>query len=467
MSEAGETLANLAHHLVSRTLENTRWRQKATINLIPSEQTSSPLVRLLSIADPSGRYAEHRLIKALGETEIYYYQGTKFIAQIEAELNEQMRRFLGCSLVESRPVSGQMANAAVYSGILEHLNRGDRRAEPRRFRSVMNHHIGMGGHLSAQPMGALRDHVAINPVTERPAVVNLPWLPDNPWQVDLNRTADLIARHKPEIIILGRSLTLNREPVTEIASMIAHMRPKPILMYDAAHVFGLMGPHLQQPFREGAEIVTASTHKTFFGTQRGIIASNQDRNADFCELWESVMRRVFPGSVSNHHLGTLLGLLMAAYEMNAFKDEYQRQVIANAKAFALALKECGFSVEGDPRINYTETHQVVIRVGYARGVEVAHRLEANNIIANYQVITGDETATASSGIRMGVQEMTRFGMREADFQELASYMAEVVLRGKDIPDAISSFRKRFTEMQYCLSREQARPLIEALLSGLL
>ncbi|MBI4295108.1 MAG: glycine cleavage system aminomethyltransferase GcvT [Chloroflexi bacterium] len=461
-SHSGETLEALARRLVLKARDNTLWRQRATINLIPSETTVSPLVKLLSIADPAGRYAEHRRVKALDNVEAYYYQGTQFIAGVEVELAEQMKQFLDCPQVETRVISGQMANAAVFSGLLEYLNRVDRVAEPRRFRSVMNHHIGMGGHLSSQPMGALRDYIALSPITERPAVVNFPWSQDNPWRIDLNRTAELVAEHKPELVILGRSAVLCKEPVSELARMLSTLKPRPLLMYDTAHVFGLLGPHFQQPFAEGADIITASTHKTFFGTQRGIIASNLGHGIEAQELWESIVRRVFPGSVSNHHLGTLLGLLMATYEMNAFKDAYQRQVIANARAFARALKQCGFRVEGDPTIDYTETHQVILRFDYARGTEVAHRLEVNNIIVNYQALPGDESFTAASGIRMGVQEMTRFGMTELDFQELAGYMADILLRGKAIPETISKFRGKFVRMHYCLSEEQARPLLEAL-----
>jgi aminomethyltransferase len=80
---------------------------------------------------------------------------------------------------------------------------------------------------------------------------------------------------------------------------------------------------------------------------------------------------VFPVAVSNHHLGTLLGLLMAAIEMNPFKDSYQPQVIANAKAFARALEDEGLEVQGDPEVGYTETHQVVVVVCYAKGCSVA------------------------------------------------------------------------------------------------
>ena len=461
-----ESLEGLSKSLVRKARDNTLWRQRSTVNLIPSENTPSTLVRLLTIADPSGRYAEHRRIKALGDTEVYYYQGTGFIEEVEQELIEKMKEFLGCSEVEARTISGQMANTAVFSGVLDYLNRANRRAEPRRLRSVMNHHIGTGGHLSAQPMGALRDYVSIDPVRERWAVVNFPISADNPYKIDLPQTAELIDKHKPELIIFGKSMVLHPEPIKEIAQMIANMRPKPIIMYDTAHVLGLLGPHFQEPLQEGADILTASTHKTFFGTQRGIIASNMSEDSEHFDLWKSIERRAFPGSLSNHHLGTLLGLLMATYEMATYGRDYRRQVIANAKAFALALRERGLHVEGDPAINYTETHQVVLRVGYAKGIEVADRLEKSNIIVNYQALPDDEAFTSSSGLRMGVQEMTRFGMREGDFEELAGYVADAILHEKDVSHKVSSLRGRFTEMQYCLPEEQARPLVNELLDTL-
>lgn len=460
-------MENLARTLVRKATENTLWRQKKTINLIPSENTMSPLVRLLTIADPSGRYAEHRKVEALGDVETYYYQGTDFIAGVEAELIAKMKEFLGCSEVEVRPLSGQMANTTVYSGLLNHFNSVDRRAEPRRIKNIMNHHIGRGGHLSAQPMGALRDYVAKDPVTERWSVVNFPVLEGNPYQIDLVRTAELVEEHKPELIIFGKSMMLYPEPVKEVAKMVAGLKPKPIIMYDSAHVFGLLGPDFQEPLKEGADILTASTHKTFFGTQRGIVASNMSRGTNYCELWEAIVRRAFPGSVSNHHLGTLLGLLMATYEMNTYRHKYQKQVITNAKAFASALTKEGLQVEGDPGLDYTATHQVVLRVGDAKGVTMADRLEKNNIIVNYQALPDDEGFAASSGIRTGVQEMTRFGMKEKDFQKLAEYLAAVILRGKDVSKEVSKFREGFLTMQFCLPEAQAAPLVDELIASVI
>jgi aminomethyltransferase len=257
-----------------------------------------------------------------------------------------------------------------------------------------------------------------------------------------------------------------REPVKELAERISGMRPRPVILYDMAHVLGLVGPDFQEPFKEGADIVTSSMHKTFFGPQRGIIGSNMSEGTEYEDLWEAILRRVFPGSVSNHHLGTLLGLLMAAYEMNTFKAEYQKEVLSNAKSLARALKERGIAVEGNPDLGYTETHQVIVRVGYGKGPVIADRLEENNILVNYQGAPDDEGFTAASCLRMGVQEMTRFGMRAEHFEELADYISRVILKDRPLAKEVSQFRKRFTEMKYCLPLDEANPLIRKLLEAL-
>ena len=234
-------------------------------------------------------------------------------------------------------------------------------------------------------------------------------------------------------------------------------------MYDMAHVLGLIGPHFQEPFKDGADIVTGSTHKTFFGTQRGVIGMNFPESVPEYELWNAVRRRAFPGMTSNHHLGTLLGLLMAAIEMNAFKAAYQPQVIANAKAFARALKDQGLDVQGDPGVSFTETHQVIVKVGYAHGCEVARELERNNIIVNYQAIPTDESFTASSALRLGVPEMTRFGMKEQDFRAFAALFADAV-RGRKVGAEVAKLRKSFLNMQYCFEEEDLEEQKTKLLS---
>jgi aminomethyltransferase len=463
LTEERELFTVRARELVAKAAENTRWRRTKCVNLIPSEQTPSALVRALTIQDPEGRYAEHRVVKALGNVEVYYYQGTDFIMWVEAMLMDEMRKFLGCAEIEARVTSGQMANAAVFSGLMDWLNRMDRKSEPRRIRKVMNHHIGRGGHLSAQPMGALRDFVAHDPQSDRHGVVNFPTQKENPYKIDMEQTAMLMEEHKPQLIILGKSMVLHPEPVMKMRKLADRLIERPILMYDMAHVLGLVGPYFQTPFQEGADIVTGSTHKTFFGTQRGVIASDMSAGTQYEELWETIQRRVFPGSVSNHHLGTLLGQLMGAYEMNTYGREYQKQVLDNAKAFARALNDQGVKVEGDPSIGFSETHQVIMRVGYAKGVDMACKLERNNLIANYQALPDDEGFTSASGIRMGVQEMTRFGMKEGDFGALAGLVAGVVLKGEDVREKVEGFRSRFLDMKYCFPEAEGKELMDQLL----
>ena len=459
---AGQQTADNVHALVQQAAANTIWRQQHCINLIPSEQTPSPLVRLLSIMDPAGRYAEHKPVKAFKEADVFYYQGTDFIGEVEHLLSCEFEKFLECREVEARVISGQMANTAVFSAMVDYLNRVDRKSEQRRIRKAMNNHIIKGGHLSAQPMGALRDFVMRDPQWEKPAVVNFPVLADNPYKIDVGATRELMAEHRPELIILGKSMVIHREPVSEIRAAIDELSLDCMLMYDMAHVLGLVGPYFQQPFKEGADIVTGSTHKTYFGTQRGIIAVDCSPEDAHYEFWEAIQRRAFPGSMSNHHLGTLLGLLLAAYEMNYFKDEYQQNVLANARAFARALKDCGLDVAGDPQIDYTETHQVIINVGYASGPEIARRLENNNIILNYQAAPEEEGFTAAGSLRTGVQEMTRFGMGPAEFERLAQLMADVILNAADVKQDVSAFRGDFVDMQYCFSGDEFDDLVQKL-----
>jgi glycine/serine hydroxymethyltransferase len=258
-----------------------------------------------------------------------------------------------------------------------------------------------------------------------------------------------------------------REPVKIVADIVRKMSPRPIIMYDMAHVLGLYGA-FQAPFAEGADVVTGSTHKTYFGSQRGVVAGNMGPDTGLDKLWIEIKSRAFPGSTSNHHLGTLLGLLLASYEMNQYKQELQTQIIKNARAFAKALHDNGVTVEGDPADGFTETHQVLLRVRqYGTGEEIARRLEDNNIITNYQALPDDGSFIGSSGIRTGTQEMTRFGMREKDFEQLAGYFADCVKSNKPVKAEVIKFRQKFLNMQYCLPADKSVDLAAKVLASVL
>lgn len=462
--------------LAEKIAENNRWRQRRCFNLIPSENTPSLFVKLCEIADPSGRYAEHktalkREIESLSGTgalkgdQVYYYQGADFIYGIEQRLKAEFKEFIGGSEVETRPVSGQMANEIVFKGLIKFLS-----SRPEGFPSlssagrlacVMNNDLNHGGHLSAQPYGALfnfsEDRVIHFPADER-----------NPYRLSAENTVSLMERHRPALIVFGKSMFLHPEPLREVRAFLdAAPGYSPLVMYDGAHVLGILGPLFQDPLSEGADIVTGSTHKTFFGPQRGIIASRMSEGSRWRRLWNEIVARTFPGSTSNHHLGTQLAMLAATVEMNAFKNAYQSQVLSNARAFAAACAGQGIPVEGGEDEGYTHTHQVILRVDrFGDAKEIASRLEANNIITNYQALPGDETFYHPSGIRMGVQEMTRFGMKEEDFGVLARFLADVILRKKSAASEVTEYRARFNRMEYCLTPEQTMRIAPRLLGSL-
>ena len=459
-----KTLTEQLSDLASRAAQNNRWRQNRCFNLIPSETTPSLVVKVFEISDPAGRYAEHRVMKG---KEIYFYQGTDFIRDVELEALAELRKYFGSSEVEVRPVSGQMANEVVFKAMTKQVNRDNQPGDPfRRLRAVMNNDLTKGGHLSSQPMGALFNFVETDPATGKEHVVNFPVRKDNPYRTDTEKLADLVTANKPELIVFGKSMFIYPEPVEFMAGLIKDMEPRPVIMYDMAHVLGLYGA-FQSPLAEGADVLTGSTHKTFFGPQRGLIASNMDKKSPLRKLWLDIKSRAFPGSTSNHHLGTLLGLLAAAFEMNEFKEAYQEQVRNNAKAFAKALADAGIEVEGDAADGYTQTHQVLMRVRkYGTGEEIARLLEENNLVVNYQALPDDESFLESSGIRTGVQEMTRFGMKEKDFGKLAEFFADVIIKKKNAGEAVAAYRQNFLEMQYCLPPDESLRLTSSVLASI-
>lgn len=437
---------NKVSHLVDRIEKNNRWRQHHCINLIPSETTPSLLVKICEIADPSGRYAEHRTMKG---NEVYFYQGIDFIRDVEEETREAICDFFKCQQAELRPISGQMANEIVFKAVTKYVNHRDE-TEFARMKCVMNNDLGKGGHLSSQPMGALFNYVDPNPATGKENCVNFPVRADNPYRIDVPRLLDLLDANKPDLVVFGKSMFIYPEPVRELYEAVKDWKNRPVIMFDMAHVLGLYGA-FQTPLDEGADIITGSTHKTYFGPQRGVIVSNMGKDSIFRKVWLEVKSRAFPGSTSNHHLGTLVALLMATHEMNEFKSGFQTQVMKNAKAFARHLFDAGVPVEGDPTDGYTHTHQVILRTSrFGDGQDIARRLEENNIICNYQALPDDETFLSSSGLRMGVQEMTRYGMKEKDFESVAQFIAEVITQNKNVKDAVSSYRKQFLTQTFCL-----------------
>jgi len=238
-------------------------------------------------------------------------------------------------------------------------------------------------------------------------------------------------------------------PVKELAPVAKEVGA--FVMYDAAHVLGLIGGgQFQDPLREGAEVVTSSTHKTFPGPQGGVILYK-----DLGEATAKLQWAIFPGVLSNHHLHHMAGKVVTAAEMLEFGKAYAEQIVKNAKALAEAMAEEGFKVIGEGK-GYTKSHQVIVDVSElheAGGGWAAPLLEEAGIILNKNLLPWDplEKVNTPSGLRIGVQEMTRVGMMEDDIKEIARFMRRVLLDKEDpkkVEKDVFEFRKQFQKVYY-------------------
>ena len=416
--------------------QQNRWRQTQTINLIASENTPSEAVRRVQNSDFMGRYAEGHPNE--GNRVNRYYQGTRYIDQIERMAQDEIIELFGVKQADVRPISGNAANTAIALGW---LRGGD---------TIVANSTDAGGHISHGAVGVFGRRIQSRGQSLKLGSENsihlhyFPLTPDH-YHIDAKKTIEVIDTVSPQLVVMGKSLFLFPEPVAEVA---AFCKTKDIpLLYDGAHVLGLVaGGQFQSPLHEGATWMTGSTHKTFPGPQRGVILGNLDAE-DEKKFWPAADRGVFPGSSSNHHLHTLPALVVTTREMKRFGREYAGQIVRNAQALGRSLDELGTPVEAR-EFGYTQSHMIAVNVSsWGGGVEVAKRLEANDIIVNYNMVPGDADPRNPSGLRIGVPEMTRFGMDERAMGELAQLMHDAI-GGKDVKAQVNALRGRFVEMRY-------------------
>ena len=220
--------------------------------------------------------------------------------------------------------------------------------------------------------------------------------------------------------------------------------------YDAAHVIGLIGGgQFQDPLREGAEVITCSTHKTLPGPQHGMILCKK-------ELADPINRGVFPGMVSNHHLHAVAGLAVALAEMLEFGKEYTAQIVKNAKALGKALYDLGLAVLC-PDQGFTASHTLAIDVTkYGDGGVIERKLEQANVILNRELLPWDPREGRHfrnpGGLRLGTSEVTRLGMKESEMGEIAEFIKRVIVdeeETKRVAADVAEFRRDYQKVHYC------------------
>jgi len=420
--------------ILSIVEKQNSWRRYQCLNMVASENVMSPLAERLYVSDFMGRYNEHN-----GES---HYQGTKYAMEIEYVVKEIFQKRFNTPYVELRPLSGGIANLIVMRSLTKI---GDVIVSPK---------LTAGAHVSHTKYGV----AGILGLAEVPM-----YFDPQDMVVDVDRTIELINSIKPKLVIFGRSVFIFPEPVKEIRDAID---PKIKIIYDAAHVFGLIwGGKFQKPLLEGADIITTSTHKTFPGPQGGAIIARKDLDE---ALWRKIERVTFPGVVYNHHMHRFPALGITALEMNEYGEAYASQVIRNAKALAEELYSLGFKVLC-PHKGFTESHQVLMDVREIGGGRiVAKKLEESNIIVTKVALPWDSDKDAThnpSGIRIGVQELTRWGMKESEMRYIAELFHKVLHEDKNVKEEVTEFRKEFREIKYCFPVDKYEDRLARLFRG--
>lgn len=410
---------------IEKIVESVRKHHELFTNALPliaSENITSNTVRMLLASDLSHRYAE-------GDVGRRFYQGCKYIDEIEERAIRYAQELFEAEHVNVKPISGVNANIAALFALTSPKDR------------VMALSIPDGGHISHSRFSI--------PAIRGLTLETFPF-DAKEMNIDVAKMLKKIKLKKPSLLLFGGSLFLFPHPISEAREVADEVGAR--IVYDASHVLGLMaGKKFQDPLREGADVIASSTHKTFPGPQGAIILCRED-------LKEKIDKAVFPGTVSNHHLHHVAGLAVTLAEMLQFGEAYASQIITNAKVLAQSLYEEGFDVLCEHK-GFTESHQIAINVlKQGGGAEVAKKLERANIITNKNLLPSDKDPEEPTGIRIGVQELTRIGMKESEMREIASLIGRVIIANADetkVKEDVIELRKGFQHVQYCFDGKDA------------
>jgi len=407
-----------------------------SIPLIASENITSPAVDEACNSDFSHRYAE-------GWVGERVYAGCKYIDLVEDICMELAKEYFKCVHADVRPISGVVANLAMYNAFTSE-NNGKMLIMP----------IPKGGHISHAPKFT-KSGMAIYGTAGTVRGLNIEYMAfdNDEMNIDPDATAKIIREVKPEMVLFGGSVFLFPHPVKELSEVAKEVGAN--VGYDAAHVAGLIGSgYFQDPLREGADAMTLSTHKTLPGPQHGTLVSDRE------DLIETLKPCMFPALLSNHHLHNVAGLAIALAEMLEYGKDYHKNVIDNAKALGQALYERGINVLMEHK-GFTESHQIVVDItnfekSIGLGGDIERLVEDANIIINRNLLPWDIAQGRHyknpGGLRLGTSEVTRLGMGKSEMIDIADFFKDLLVDKKDpekVKQEVAEFKKGFQEIHYC------------------
>jgi glycine hydroxymethyltransferase len=374
---------------VYQQIRNEVERQHGQLELIASENFTSGAILDAAASVFTNKYAE-------GYPGKRYYGGCEYTDVVENLARDRAKKLFGAEYVNVQPHSGSQANQAAYAAV---ISPGD---------TVMGLNLAHGGHLThGHQLNFSGKTYKIVPYGVR----------KDDELIDYDEMQRLAGEHKPKMIIAGASAyprIIDFPRIRQVADSVGA-----IFLVDMAHISGLVAAGLHPNPCQYADIVTSTTHKTLRGPRSGIILAKEKYGA-------AIDKSVFPGTQG----GPLVHILAAKAVcfLEAMQPEfidYQKQVVANARALAKGLVDAGFRVVSGG----TDTHLMLLDVFSKglRGKESEQALDRARITVNKNAIPFDTNPPMNpSGIRLGSPAVTTRGFGEPEMREVASLIAEVL-----------------------------------------
>ena len=379
--------------------QHEAWRNGECLNMIASENFSSPQVRGMLVTDFANRYT----------APDKFYRGARFMDEVQALAEEVARKVYNAKFADVRPTSGHAADLAV---MLTLVKPGDKMVsvglQYGGYPGIT--HLGLGGILGLKNLYFAFDEENFN--------------------IDPRGTKQLLEAEKPGLVVFGSSFIPFPQPVREVSAAAGDA----VCVYDGSHVMGLLaGGEFQDPLREGCSLLFGSTHKSLAGPQGGLLLGNNE------EVFERVSSQIHPGIIDNIHWNRVAALAVSLLEMMQFGKAYAQAVASNSQALGKGLADRGVAVKGAAK-GFSKSHQVLLKVDKARGELYGKRLEDANIIID-------------NGGRVGTSEATRMGLGPKEMDTVAELMA-MAIQGKKPADYIKkkvrSLVKDFRTPRYVL-----------------
>jgi glycine hydroxymethyltransferase len=374
---------------VWQAIQNEIGRQDGQLELIASENFTSEAVLEATGSVFTNKYAE-------GYPGKRYYGGCEFTDVVETLARDRARKLFGAEYANVQPHSGSQANQAAYASVVAP---GD---------TIMGLNLAHGGHLThGHQLNFSGKTYKVVPYNVR----------KEDERIDYDEVERLAREHQPKLIITGASAyprIIDFARFRQIADLVGA-----VFLVDMAHISGLVAAGVHPNPCRWADIVTSTTHKTLRGPRAGLILARE-------KYAKEIDRNVFPGIQGGPLVHVLAAKAVCFLEaMQPEFVEYQKQVVANARALAASLVEAGFRVVSGG----TDTHVLLLDVFSKglRGKEAEQALDRARITVNKNAIPFDTNPPLNpSGIRLGSPAVTTRGFKEAEMREVGRLIAKVL-----------------------------------------